>query len=881
MASSIESINDASGNNVSANETEEENAESDTKKTIVAETVSADNSQTVTTADKSYSRLCGYLNKFKSKGIIKTFRRRWFVFSENTCRLYYYRSPNDSLSLGEIDISRATFHFDPTNKEKPGLFSIHTPDKEFILEAKDRNTCLFWLQELQRWRRTFSLKRTQQIDTESIEQKNVITEFESGLLAKTPMLNDESNLEEKDFVLISHIDCPQDVIGDNSANEDMHKPLAAIAQEKFQNLRNQMKNSVSVTWTNKDISSPSLTTYVPDTHIAENATKMETNPNSLINNSQDVFPPPPSPNKQKSPKMSSIRRKIQGSFRIKRLSLDNEKIINNTKKILELESNCFKCKELEGALISLKDDLCAVEDELEASREVVKVLHQQLNDIIMEKDTLIRLLKSSSTQSEIDILTQKDQELAQLNHQLVIEQQECDRFRNNNNHLEKEIEKLKEKIALFEELLGEKDKIVVNLTNEIFDLETEKRQKSIENRTNSNDSSEESQGKQSRFIVEQDEMEDLQDALQAFELQNKFLNKEILELNQLRKYGEEREHKLIIKCSEWEAKCCQIQSKLLYLLKELDKPHSDSQTQETIRRLLDEATLDNSRPNSFYVSTWANNKDYDDLGFNWKWGKEEDLLASKAENLKKRSEDITNKMKDSEIVSWRVKWDNFMANVNTKDLPRSLELKMLIRSGIPQEYRGKVWKRCVDMRVGQFRSQCCPDYYENLLCATANLNRLDPAAKQIELDLLRTLPNNRHYENLDSSGVPRLRRVLLAYSRHNPAIGYCQGINRLAAIALLFMEEEDAFWCLVAILEYIMPADYYSKTLIASQVDQRVLKDLVSEKLPRLYNHLDQYNIDLSLFTFNWFLTIFVDNVPVEIYLRIWDVFLYESSKLF
>lgn len=42
---------------------------------------------------------------------------------------------------------------------------------------------------------------------------------------------------------------------------------------------------------------------------------------------------------------------------------------------------------------------------------------------------------------------------------------------------------------------------------------------------------------------------------------------------------------------------------------------------------------------------------------------------------------------------------------------------------------------------------------------------------------------------------------------------------RLAAISLLVLkDEENAFWCLVAMVENIMPQDYYSKTLIASQV---------------------------------------------------------------
>lgn len=42
---------------------------------------------------------------------------------------------------------------------------------------------------------------------------------------------------------------------------------------------------------------------------------------------------------------------------------------------------------------------------------------------------------------------------------------------------------------------------------------------------------------------------------------------------------------------------------------------------------------------------------------------------------------------------------------------------------------------------------------------------------------------------------------------------------RLAAIALLVLQdEEDAFWCLVVIVEYIMPRNYYTKDLLGCQV---------------------------------------------------------------
>jgi len=61
---------------------------------------------------------------------------------------------------------------------------------------------------------------------------------------------------------------------------------------------------------------------------------------------------------------------------------------------------------------------------------------------------------------------------------------------------------------------------------------------------------------------------------------------------------------------------------------------------------------------------------------------------------------------------------------------------------------------------------------------------------------------------------------------------------------------------------------------------QRVLKDLIAEKLPRLASHLADYSVDISLVTFNWFLCIFVDSLPVDLFLQVWDAFLFEGSKV-
>lgn len=69
-------------------------------------------------------------------------------------------------------------------------------------------------------------------------------------------------------------------------------------------------------------------------------------------------------------------------------------------------------------------------------------------------------------------------------------------------------------------------------------------------------------------------------------------------------------------------------------------------------------------------------------------------------------------------------------------------------------------------------------------------------------------------------------------------------------------------------------------SLPGSQVDQRVLQDLLLEKLPRLMAHLGQHRVDLSFITFNWFLVVFADSLISNILLRVWDAFLYEGTKV-
>ena len=69
----------------------------------------------------------------------------------------------------------------------------------------------------------------------------------------------------------------------------------------------------------------------------------------------------------------------------------------------------------------------------------------------------------------------------------------------------------------------------------------------------------------------------------------------------------------------------------------------------------------------------------------------------------------------------------------------------------------------------------------------------------------------------------------------------------------------------------------------SEQVDQLVFKELVDVRFPMLSAHLEGHGVNVSSVSTNWFLCIFVNSLPLESCLRVWDIFFLEccSSVLF
>ena len=155
-----------------------------------------------------------------------------------------------------------------------------------------------------------------------------------------------------------------------------------------------------------------------------------------------------------------------------------------------------------------------------------------------------------------------------------------------------------------------------------------------------------------------------------------------------------------------------------------------------------------------------------------------------------------------------------------------------IRKGVPPDMREQVWWLCSGateraqqaadrgQETGELTYPQLVQAIEDAGVDEAGLARL-PVAMEVEKDLHRTFPNNKHFEN--ETGISSLRTILIAYGVRNPLVGYCQSMNFLAAFLLLNLDEDRAFWVLAAIIEDILPEGYYSRHMVGSRTDQRVL----------------------------------------------------------
>ncbi|KAM9725805.1 TBC1 domain family member 10B [Dama dama] len=210
-------------------------------------------------------------------------------------------------------------------------------------------------------------------------------------------------------------------------------------------------------------------------------------------------------------------------------------------------------------------------------------------------------------------------------------------------------------------------------------------------------------------------------------------------------------------------------------------------------------------------------------------------------------------------------WDKWLSR-------RFQKVKLRCRKGIPSSLRAKAWQYLSNSKELLEQN---PGKFEELERAPGDPKWLDV----IEKDLHRQFPFHEMFAARGGHGQQDLYRILKAYTIYRPDEGYCQAQAPVAAVLLMHMPAEQAFWCLVQICDKYLPG-YYSAGLEAIQLDGEIFFALLRRASPLAHRHLRRQRIDPVLYMTEWFMCIFARTLPWASVLRVWDMFFCEGVKI-
>jgi len=133
----------------------------------------------------------------------------------------------------------------------------------------------------------------------------------------------------------------------------------------------------------------------------------------------------------------------------------------------------------------------------------------------------------------------------------------------------------------------------------------------------------------------------------------------------------------------------------------------------------------------------------------------------------------------------------------------SSDMRFLVRRGVPVDLRGCIWFQVSGAHVKMSKAEAQrregeASYFQQKVQDVEGGGGDTVAQRDILKDIGRTWMSN--VMHMDPAFRLRLKNVLMCYSLRNPQIGYCQSMNFIAALFLLFLDEERTFWLLATLV---------------------------------------------------------------------------------
>ncbi|XP_076313372.1 ecotropic viral integration site 5 ortholog-like isoform X1 [Tachypleus tridentatus] len=207
-------------------------------------------------------------------------------------------------------------------------------------------------------------------------------------------------------------------------------------------------------------------------------------------------------------------------------------------------------------------------------------------------------------------------------------------------------------------------------------------------------------------------------------------------------------------------------------------------------------------------------------------------------------------------------WENHMKK-------KSQYVRELVRKGIPHHFRGVVWQLLCNAQNSPSKEQ----YAEYIRSSS-------PCEKVIRRDIARTYPEHEFFREKDGPGQEGLFNVMKAYSLHDREVGYCQGSAFIVGLLQLQMPEEEAFAVLTRLMEDYRLREMYKPSMAELGLCMYQLESIVQEQIPELHIHFQSQSFHTSMYASSWFLTLFTAALPLQLALRVMDLFLSEGMEM-
>ena len=243
------------------------------------------------------------------------------------------------------------------------------------------------------------------------------------------------------------------------------------------------------------------------------------------------------------------------------------------------------------------------------------------------------------------------------------------------------------------------------------------------------------------------------------------------------------------------------------------------------------------------------------------------------DNIVGENEDQNEKKNYSWEKEGKIILDSKKKYLTDEDL---INIRYLFQNPLPDNLREEFWLLVTGAKQLKLNN---PNYYNTLLNKYPENPISMKNESQILLDIHRTFPED---ENFKEEKINSLKNILIAYSRRNCTLGYCQGFNYIVGKLLkVINNEENVFWIFTQIIENILPINYYydSAGII---IDNKILFERLKIIDEKLMDHFEKYHFNLLIqnFLYKWLICLFSQNIKDELLFLIWDIFFLEGTPV-